>query len=155
LLIWIFGTIVVHLLSLMGIFTPKKKNIEVTFIEEKIILIKGEKWHKHDHEMQEIRNAFALLIKQNKKIMSKLTDLEDKIAAQNTALDSIGTNVTGIQADVTAMKAKIDELKAAGDAAVNAALDELSPLLDGVSSKIDAVGATTASLDASTDPANL
>ena len=93
-----------------------------------------------------------LLLTQNKTIMSDLNAIKDKLAAQTGALDGISTNVTGIQTDLAALKAKIAELRANENAAVQAALDELEPLVNGVSTKIDVIGATTASLDAETDP---
>lgn len=104
---------------------------------------------------RETNRLLKILIHQNKTIMSQLSDLKEKLAAQGTALDGISTNVTGIGADVAALKAKITELLGNADAAVAAALNELSPLVDNVSTKVDAIGAITASLDAETDPGNV
>lgn len=73
--------------------------------------------------------------------------LKVKVEAQSTALDNIGTNVTGIAGDVASLKAKILELE---NGATPAQIAELSVLVDGVGSKIDAIGATTAALDAET-----
>jgi predicted nucleic acid-binding Zn-ribbon protein len=87
-------------------------------------------------------------------IMSQLSDLKEKLAAQDTALTTIGGNVSGIQSDVAALKQKIADLNANGDAAVAAALNELTPFVDGIGSKIDTIGTTTAALDAETDPNN-
>lgn len=86
--------------------------------------------------------------------MSQLSDLKEKLAAQDTALTTIGGNVSGIQSDVAALKQKIADLNANGDAAVAAALNELTPFVDGIGSKIDTIGTTTAALDAETDPNN-
>lgn len=49
----------------MNPFVPKKKNIEITFIEQNVIIIKGERWHNHNHEFQEIK---SLLISNGKKL---------------------------------------------------------------------------------------
>lgn len=81
-----------------------------------------------------------------------IDDLKAKVSAQSTALDNIGTSVTGIQADVAALKQKIADLS---NGATPEEIAELSTLVDGVGSKIDAIGTTTASLDAETDPASL
>lgn len=98
---------------------------------------------------------YNLILKKLNNMAKSVAEVKAQLELQGTALDSIGTNVTGIGDDVTAMKAKIEELKAGGDAAVAAALDELTPFIDSASAKIDTIGATTASLDASTDPSNL
>jgi peptidoglycan hydrolase CwlO-like protein len=72
----------------MGLFTPKKKVIEVMFIQEDEIRIGKDKWHKHSHEIQEIRNALSLLIKQNKKIMSKIDDLNQTVTDLQATVDA-------------------------------------------------------------------
>lgn len=84
-------------------------------------------------------------------IMSAVSDLKDKVTAQGAALDNISTSVIGIQADVAARKEKIGGFNGG---ASEAEVAELSALVDGVGSKIDAIGATTAALDAETDPTN-
>jgi septation ring formation regulator EzrA len=134
----------------MGLFPQKIKTQPVTYIDKLLIVVAGKKYHSHDHELQEIKSLLTKILKNQNNMAVTLAEVKAKLAAQDTALDSIGTNVTGVQGDVAALKAKIEELSNGADAAVSAALGELSPLVDAVGTKIDAIGATTAALDAET-----
>jgi chromosome segregation ATPase len=81
----------------MNLFKPKKKTIEITYIQENVILVRGEKFHRHDHELQEIRNALALLIKQNKKIIMTNQELKDLLVAANAKVDKIKTEIQALK----------------------------------------------------------
>lgn len=85
---------------------------------------------------------------QNNFIMSAISDLKDKVAAQSTALETVSTNVDGIKKDVTFLKDKLAGLEGGATAEEIA---EVSTLVDDVSTKIDAIGAATATLDSETD----
>lgn len=107
----------------MGLFTPKKKTIDVIFIEENVIQIGKDKYHRHDHELQEIRNALSLLIKQNKKIMATQKEAADKVNAVAAELAKANTE---IQAKIQAL------VDAAGNAdnvstELQTAIDNLVP----------------------------
>lgn len=88
--------------------------------------------------------------------MSQVIDeLKAKVAAQDAALDTISTNVTGVQGDITALKQKIADLIAGGGGATPAELAELGTAIDGVGAKIATLSTTTADLDAQTDSATV
>lgn len=130
-----------------GLFKPKKRTLEITYIQENVIIVGKDTYHRHDHELQEIKKFFKVIIKNQNKMAKSLAELKAEVEAQSTALDTISGSVTGIQGDIAALKQKIADLSAGADAAVQAALDELTPLVDAVGAKIDTIGATTSALD--------
>jgi hypothetical protein len=130
----------------------KTKTQKVTYLEKGVIEI-GSKIYFYSNFF--VKKNIILIIKQQEIIMSKLSDLQAQLTAQDNALSAISTNVTGIQADVAALKQKIIDLSTNTEAAVSAALDQLAPLVNGIGTKIDAIGTTTAALDAETDPGNV
>lgn len=81
----------------MGLFQPKKKNLEITFIEEKVIVIKGERWHHHEHELQEIRNQLSLILKNQKNIIMTNAELKDLLTAANAKVDKIKTEIQALK----------------------------------------------------------
>lgn len=105
--------------------------------------------HIHIHHHSDDRKLDEIIQKLN--IMSAEFDaLKAKVTAQSTALDTIGTNITGISGDVATLKAKILALE---NGATPDQIAELGTIVDGMGTKIDAIGTTTAALDAETPPA--
>jgi seryl-tRNA synthetase len=109
----------------MGIFKPKKKTCEITYIEENVIIIRGEKYHSHSHELQDIKNSLSLIIKtlnkmsktqaetaaeiraikdQNEKarleILAKIKTLEDAIETSGNTSDEVDAAVQDLKASV-------------------------------------------------------
>jgi len=72
----------------MAFLQPKKKTIEIVYLEKDIIMVGKDKFHHHDHELQEIKIALTLLIKQNKKIMSKIDELNQTVTDLQTSVDA-------------------------------------------------------------------
>ena len=111
----------------MALFPQKKKTVEVTYIEQNVVIIRGEKYHHHDHELQEIKNQLSFITKtlnkmaksqaetaaelraikdQNEKarleILAKIKALEDALAAAGNTSDEVDAAVQDLKASVQA-----------------------------------------------------
>lgn len=116
----------------MSLFTIKIENVHI---------------HADDKKLDQILELLINNTLKLKQMEEVLKELKDKLAAQNTALDTVSTNVAGVKKDVDFLKQQLADK----DGLTKAEVDELRGVLDGTSAKIDAIGAATASLDAETD----
>lgn len=116
----------------MSLFTIKIENVHI---------------HADDNKLDQILELLINNTLKLKQMEDVLKELKDKLAAQNTALDTVSTNVAGVKKDVDFLKQQLADK----DGLTKAEVDELRGVLDGTSAKIDAIGAATASLDAETD----
>jgi seryl-tRNA synthetase len=109
----------------MGIFKPKKKTLEIIFVEENVIMVGKDKYHHHDSEIQEIKKQLFLINKtlktmaktqsetaaelraikdQNEKarveILAKIKALEDALATAGNTSDEVDAAVQDLKASV-------------------------------------------------------
>lgn len=77
----------------MGIFQQKKKTCDVIFIEENIIIVGKERYHRHDHEFQEIKQSLSLIIKTLNKMGENIQALKADLVAANAKVDRVATDV--------------------------------------------------------------
>jgi len=128
------------------------------FIEEDVIRIGKDKWHRHTHELQEIRNALSLILKQNKKIMATVQDLKSQVADLNSKVDDLQTSLDAEQAQiqglldtnaqvVTDLNAKISELQAIIDAGGTVTPEDLQAISDGIKTATDKITTEKADLE--------
>lgn len=47
----------------MALFPQKKKTCTVVFVDQHIVMIRGERYVHHDHELQEIKKMLKLILK--------------------------------------------------------------------------------------------
>lgn len=75
----------------MGLFTPKKKKAEITFIEENVIIVSGEKYHHHSHELSEIKSLLKTILKNQIKMGANTDKALQDLAAIKTQITKVGT----------------------------------------------------------------
>lgn len=71
---------------------PKKRRCEVTFIDQHILVVRGAKYHSHDHELQFIKKQLQSLHKKIDLFMAKSQERFDLLMAR---LDTVTTDIAG------------------------------------------------------------
>jgi len=142
----------------MPLFPQKKVKQDVVYIDKFIVVVGGHRFHRHDSELQEIRNSLSLILKQNKKIMATVQELKDQVADLNSKVDDLQTSLDAEQAQiqglldtnaqvVTDLNAKIVELQAIIDAGGSATPADLQAISDGIKTATDKIATEKADLE--------
>lgn len=105
----------------MDLFKPRKKTVDIIYIEKDVIMIGRDKFHSHQHEIQDIKNTLAIIIKK----LNKMAKTQAETAAELRAIKD--QNEKARVEILAKIKALEDALVTAGNTSeeVDAAVQDL------------------------------
>jgi chromosome segregation ATPase len=107
---------------------PKKRQCEITYIQENLIIVRGAKYHSNDHELQEIKKQYKSIIKILNKMANEIEDLTAEVSETKGIMLSAKTLIEGFAAALEAAGTDKVKLKALKDD-LNAGSEDLAAAL--------------------------
>lgn len=115
----------------MGLFYKRVKREDIIYLGQLAVIVDGNLYHSHNHELHKIKDDISLILKQNKQIMGKIDDLNALVkelqASVDAKQDSLATAIAAFEKTIADLQAII-----AGNAGSGATDEQLQSVIDSI-----------------------